>query len=176
MRTAVLHYFHTFHPEAEAEIARLSKVEAEVVLEQARRGEPDAEGAPRKQRASAPLRDLDAELAGVRELIAAQRAIVGSGVVRLVLRGLSRGEFRRVLVEHPAREDDPYDKAVGYNVDSFGEALIAACLTRTENLAGEAVPNGWDRWADEMTNGQWDEIFTAALQLTNAGNPTLCPR
>ena len=39
MRTKVLHYFHTFHPDAQSELNRLAGEEARLTLEKARQGE-----------------------------------------------------------------------------------------------------------------------------------------
>ncbi|QNN50139.1 hypothetical protein H9L10_03525 [Phycicoccus endophyticus] len=101
----------------------------------------------------------------------AHKATIASGVVRIVIKGLTRGEFRRLLVEHPPREDDPLDVRLGYNSDTFGDALIQACILHTENLDGEPVENRWPDWADDMTNGQWEEVFRACMDLTNEGAP-----
>ena len=84
---------------------------------------------------------------------------------------LFRSEYRRLLVEHPPRKDDPLDAQLGYNSDSFGDAFVKACILRTENLDGEPVPNEWSAWADEMTNGQWEEVLRACFKLTNEGEP-----
>ena len=168
MRTRVLNHFHTFHPDAQARFNELVEQERRITLEQARSSEVDE--APR-QRMSAKARDFDAELADVRAQMDEQREVIKSGVVRIHIKGLTRGEFRRLLVEHPPREDDGHDVKVGYNVDTFGEALIQACIIRTDDLDGDPVPNEWDVWADEMTNGQWEEVFRACLSLTNEGAP-----
>lgn len=172
MRTTVLNYVHTFHPEARAEIDRLAAEERRLSAEKARR----AEGGQVKRRLSEPTDDIDADLDEVAALIAEQREVVASGVVRLVVKGLTRGEFRRLLVAHPPREDDQFDMQAGYNVDTFGEELIRACIVDTlahELNGGEPVENEWDRWADEMTNGQWEEIFRACLRLTTEGSPAV---
>lgn len=172
MRTTVLNYVHTFHPEARAEIDRLAAEERRLTTILARRGE---EGAPRR-RLSEPPEDIDGDLEQVREAMDEQRKVVASGVVRLVVKGLTRGEFRRLLVAHPPREDDHFDMQAGYNVDTFGEELIRACIVDTlahELNGGGPVENEWDRWADEMTNGQWEEIFRACLRLTTDGSPSL---
>lgn len=172
MRTTVLNHFHTFHPEAQAEFNRLAAEERRLTTIIARRGE---EGAPRR-RLSEPPEDIDGALERVREAMDEQRKVIASGVVRLVIKGLTRGEFRRLLVAHPPRDDDPFDQQVGYNVDTFGDELIRACIVKTlahELHGGEPVENEWDRWADEMTQGQWDEIFRACLRLTTDGSPSL---
>ncbi len=122
---------------------------------------------------SEPPVDIDGQLADVRARMDAQRDIIKSGVVRLHLKALTRGEYRRLLSEHGPRDGDDLDKRLGYNADTFGEALIAACLIRTDDLDGEPVDNDWSTWADEMTNGQWQETLEACLRLTNAGQPDL---
>ena len=172
MRTKIINHFHTFHPEAQAEFSRLAAEERRLTTILARRGE---ESAP-PRRLSEPLEDIDGDLERVREAMDEQRKIIASGVVRLVIKGLTRGEFRRLLVAHPPREDDPFDEQAGYNVDTFGDELIRACIVKTlahELNGGEPVENEWDVWADEMTNGQWEEVFRACLRLTTDGSPSL---
>ena len=167
MRTRVLNHFHTFHPDAQAEHDRLAKEEQRLTRPSRRMGDD----AP-KRRMSEPAPDLAAELVDVRDAArGARKAQIASGVVRIVIKGLTRGEFRRLVTAHPPREGDDLDKRLGYNVDTFGDALVNACIVRTEDLDGEPVPNEWDKWADEMTNGQWDEVFTACMKLTNDGEP-----
>lgn len=171
MRTTVLNHFHAFHPEAQAEFNRLAKEEERITTMIARRGEVDLDEPPKRQRASEPPEDLEGDLEAVRAELDEQRKIIASGVVRLVIKGLTRGEFRRLMVEHPPREDDEWDQQVGYNVDTFGDALIQASILRTESLDGEPVENEWDEWADDMTEGQWEEVFRACLKITKDGNP-----
>ena len=168
MRTRVLNHFHTFHPEAQAEFDRLAAEEKRLLLVEARRDEGDKP----KRRMSEPVDDLAGQIEAVRAAMDAQRDIIASGVVRVVIKGLSRGEFRRLMVAHPPREDDALDRRLGYNADTFGDALVTACIERTESVSGEAVENRWPQWADEMTNGQWEEFFTACLKLTNEGEPS----
>ena len=169
MRTRVLNHFHTFHPEAQAEFDRLALEERR--LTKAKAAQPD-DDEPKRRRMSEPAEDVDAALAEVRAAMDEQRAIIASGVVRITVKGLTRGEFRRLLVDHPPRDGDELDERLGYNGDTFGDALIKASIVRTDNLNGEPVPNDWDVWADEMTNGQWEDVFRACLKLTNDGEPT----
>ena len=178
MRTKVLNHFHTFHPDAQEEFDRLAAEEKRLTRAMAR--EPESEDTPapvrldgRPRRLSEPARAdrIEAELDDVRAKMDEQRKIIASGVVRIVIKGLTRGEFRRLLTAHPPREGDPLDTRVGYNADTFGDALIQASILRTEDLNGNTVPNQWDQWADEMTNGQWEEVFTACLKLTNDPEP-----
>ena len=179
MRTRVLNHFRTFHPEAQAEHDRLAIEERRIQREIARRGDVDDEAPVKRRRMSEPAEDLEGQLADVRAQMETHKATIASGVVRIVIKGLTRGEFRRLLTANPPRDDEPYDQQLGYNVDTFGDALIQACIVRTdahELNGGGPVPNEWDVWADEMTNGQWQEIFKACLDLTNDGEPTTFPR
>lgn len=176
MRTKVLNHFHTFHPDAQAEFNRLAAEEKRLTRAMAREPEPADGPAPvrldgRPRRLSDPPVNLEAELADVRAKMDEQRKIISSGVVRIIIKGLTRGEFRRLLTAHPPRQGDPLDSKVGYNADTFGDALIKACILRTEDLDGNTVPNEWDKWADEMTNGQWEDVFTACMRLTNDPEP-----
>lgn len=176
MRTKVLNHFHTFHPDAQEEFNRLAAEEKRLTRAMSREPEPTDGPAPvrldgRPRRLSEPPENLDAQLADVRAKMDAQRKIISSGVVRIIIKGLTRGEFRRLLTAHPPRENDPLDARVGYNADTFGDALIQACILRTEDLDGNQVPNEWDRWADAMTNGQWEDVFTACMKLTNDPEP-----
>ena len=176
MRTKVLNHFHTFHPDAQEEFNRLAAEEKRLTLAKAREPESEDTHAPvrldgRPRRLSEPPVNLDAQLADVRAKMDEQRKIIASGVVRIIIKGLTRGEFRRLLTAHPPRQGDDLDSKVGYNADTFGDALIKACILRTEDLNGNPVPNLWDQWADEMTNGQWEDVFTACMRLTNDPEP-----
>lgn len=168
MRTKVLNHFHTFHSDSQADLDRLMLEEQKLTRLIAREGGEE----PRKVRASEKPRDLQAELETVRAHMDECREQIKSGVVRITIKGLTRGEFRRLLIDHPAREDDPLDQRLGYNCDTFGEALIQACILGTHDLDGNPVPNEWDEWADDMTAGQWQEVFEHCLKLTNEGNPS----
>ena len=179
MRTKVLNHFHTFHPEAQEELNRLAAEEKRLTRAMAREPEPTDGPAPvrldgRPRRLSQPPVNLEAELADVRAKMDEQRKIIASGVVRIIIKGLTRGEFRRLLTAHPPRSGDDLDARVGYNADTFGDALIKACIVKTlahELNGGGPVPNEWDQWADAMTNGQWEDDFTACMKLTNDPEP-----
>ena len=178
MRTKVLNHFHTCHPEAQEEFSRLAAEEKRLTLAKAREPESAADGpdmlrldGTRPRRLSEPPVNLDAQLADVRAKMDEQRKIIASGVVRIIIKGLTRGEFRRLLTAHPPRQGDDLDTRMGYNADTFGDALIRACILRTEDLNGNPVANEWDQWADDMTNGQWEDVFTACMKLTNDPEP-----
>ncbi len=169
MRTRVLNHFHTFHPDAQAEHDRLAKVERDLTRKLAAKGDEDDQ--PKRRMSEAGEVVGLAMIEEVRAQIEEQKKVIASGVVRVVIKGLTRGEFRRLLTAHSPREGEALDAQLGYNSDTFGDALISACIVSTTDLDGQPVDNDWATWADEMTNGQWEEFFTACLKLTNDGEP-----
>jgi len=76
------------------------------------------------------------------------------------LRGLPRNVYRDLLAEHPPREGNKEDEAMGANARSFPVALIAKCCVdpvMTEAQAGEL--------ADVLTDGQLLQLFGGAIGL-----------
>ena len=159
--TATVTHFHTFHPDAQAELDALATEDKQLALAEAREGDSS------KRRMSSKTGRRDEIAARLDEL----RAIIASGAVRITFTGLPRREYRILLTEHQPRDDNPIDKDLGYNADTFGDALIKATITATTDLDGNPVPNEWDTWADEMTDGQWYDAFRATLRLQTSGNP-----
>ena len=106
--------------------------------------------------------------------------VVGGGVggFAAVQALRNRGYAGRLTLVNP--EGIPYDRpplSKGYlagtqDAEAIAQdAFVKACILRTENLDGEPVPNEWSAWADEMTNGQWEEVLRACFKLTNEGEP-----
>ncbi|NCD23921.1 MAG: hypothetical protein EOL90_13440, partial [Spartobacteria bacterium] len=97
MRTKVLNHFHTFHPEAQEEFTRLAAEEKRLTRAMAR--EPEPTDGPdtlrldgtRPRRLSEPSRSdwIETELADVRAEMDEQRKIIASGVVRIIIKGLT---------------------------------------------------------------------------------------
>ncbi|NCU41027.1 hypothetical protein EOL73_04730 [Candidatus Saccharibacteria bacterium] len=175
MRTKVHTHTREFHPDAQDEFNRLALEEKRLTRAMARTPEDETPVVVRmdgqRRRLSDPPANLEQELADVRAAMDAQRAIIDSGKVRITFRGLTRGEFRRLLTAHPPREGDELDKQVGYNGDTFLDAYVESHIVKAETLSGEPVTVQWSEWADEMTNGQWEEIRRLCLGLTNDGEP-----
>lgn len=157
-------YFHTFDEAALARIEDLTAEDKTLALAEAR--EPARQRMNDKTTRPNPA----TRRAQIATELDAEREKVKAGAVRIALQGLPRGEYRRILAAHPPRDGEPLDKQVGYNIDTFGDALIQECITATTDMGGQPVPNRWDAWADQMTDGQWEEVFSAALNLNRQGN------
>jgi hypothetical protein len=103
--------------------------------------------------AMAQTRTSLADGGGVHELaeqVTALEARIAASTVTIRLRGLGRNAFRRLLAEHES-DGEPFDK------DTFPVALIAACSLDPVLTGTEAADLG-----DVLTDGQWDEVFSAA--------------
>ena len=157
--TRTITHFHTFYPDVQAEIDRL-------LAEDRRLAAAEADGQPPRR-----MSERESPRATIAARLAELRATIASGAVRITLAGIPRRQYRAILTANPPRPDVDMDQKLGYNSDTFGEHLIAASIVSVTDMAGEPVENRWDDWADQMTDGQWMEVFTAALALQRQGNP-----
>ena len=101
------------------------------------------------------------------------RKELAGNAVKLTFEAMPRRAYRDLLATHAPRPGEDLDNKVGYNVDTFGDALLQAAIIATTNLEGQPVPNEWDTWADDMSDGAWQEMFRLVLTLQRAGNPSL---
>lgn len=183
MRKQVLTYMHTIDLDLQEEFEELKQEEKRITLNLARRGDSEVseDGPPRRLRASQPLQpreDLEAALADVRERLQANAVARAGNIVEIVIQGMPRKKFRRLLTEHPPRDDVEADSAAGYNTDTFGDLFIQKCIvgTRSHKWHGrKPVPNEWDKWADEMSDVEWEDVFRACLAQTR-GDQSVFPR
>lgn len=161
--TKTILYRHTFHPEAEAELVTLTNEDARLEQAEKRPQRASVKTTPAMRRAEIAERTLELH------------ALLTSGDVLLHFTALPRGDYRTLITANMPRKGDPEDEAAGYDVDHFPEALIRACLDKVTTLDGEPVENRWDEWADQMTDGQWEEIYLTVLSLNRRGS-TAFPR
>lgn len=141
---------------AEADLARAEAAKAQPASN-ARGGGSDEED--RVVEARAHL--ADCERAWDEALDVASERATG---VRLV--ALGRKRWRSLLAEHKPRKDDKDDDAVGYNRDTFADAVVPACLAEP----AFDVPADRDEWLDSLSEGEFEKLFLAALGL-NVGAP-----
>ena len=120
-----------------------------------------AQAQPRRKTVALCLRgDLAAELeaaedtgdgARVEELTAA----VHAATVTFTVQGLTRDKYRALEAQHP----DP-DGGSGWNVDTFPEALVRACLVTPEVQASDPL-------FAVLTPAQVERLFEAAFLACN---------
>lgn len=79
------------------------------------------------------------------------------------LRSVSRSQLMNLIAEHPPREGDVADEAVGFNRDTYHEALVRASVVEPE-----LSPADWDELDGILTPGQWTRLMAAANELSMA--------
>lgn len=86
--------------------------------------------------------------------------------VTFVLTALARPAWKKLIAEHPPRQDaagdvDERDKYIGVNRDTFFEAMVRACVTEPD-LSDEL----WDLLLNEkLTDAQFEALSDAAWAL-----------
>lgn len=83
------------------------------------------------------------------------REQVDAASVTFTLKGLPRGEYRRLEKAHPSADDDG-----AWNTDTFPEALVRACLVEPGVSADEPL-------FDVLTSGEADKLFEVAFLACN---------
>lgn len=95
-------------------------------------------------------------------------ADIAAGQVLVTVSGVSRGQYRDLLKQHPPKDGDELDKRVGYNMDTFGGGLIRAATLSAVDAAGKPVPLDVDAWIDDdegVAAGDFERWFRACLEL-----------
>ena len=131
-----------------------------------------AEIAALEAQAANPGKQRMSEKPGTGRLDQLRQRLAGTAV-KLTFEAMPRRAYRDLLAAHAPRPGEDLDNKVGYNVDTFGDALLQAAITATTDIDGNPIPNEWDTWADAMNDGTWQEMFRLVLALQKAGNPSL---
>lgn len=92
---------------------------------------------------------------------AEERAVV------VLLRPLGRKKWRALVAAHPPRPGNDDDKRFGVNDETFGDALVAACLA-SPTFDSDAE---MDVFLDSLTSVQFDLLYAKAFTL-NRTPPT----
>lgn len=82
---------------------------------------------------------------------------------RVVLRPLTRSEWRPLKEKHPPRKDDEGDRLAGVNADAIEDDLVYTALVEPEFKSRSA----FDEWAEELSPGEWSAVTIKAWELTN---------
>lgn len=97
---------------------------------------------------------------GLAERIEALREEMRASTVSFVLRALPRRRWSALLAEHPPRDGDEGDKAMGINSESLFAALIGESIVSPTLSADEL-----DTLLDAISSAQYDELANAAWSL-----------
>ena len=115
-------------------------------------------------------RFVDPERKAAAERVKAVEAEAEKSILVFTLQAVGRKRYNELVAEHPAREGNDADQAVGVNQDTFFDALIGECILRVNRKHDNSVEDfdprkEWSALADEMTDGQYAEFVTAAQEL-----------
>ncbi|HKS46353.1 MAG TPA: hypothetical protein VJT49_14830 [Amycolatopsis sp.] len=112
-------------------------------------------------RPNATLADL--EQATLAQEIRAVEQQMADSTVTVLLRAVPRPDFRKLAAEHPPREEHAGDRVLGFNQETFYEALIALCLVEPA-LDRPRV----DRLLGKLNDGQYSALAEAAWNLNRS--------
>lgn len=71
----------------------------------------------------------------------------------------------RIVAEHPARPDDPYDARMGFNSDTFDRALMPHAIQTVTDGNGDPVDAWtWEELVEHMSPGQYEQIIGDTLR------------
>lgn len=145
------------HSDLVAEAAALRAEEKRLALAAARTGD-----------------DIDPRASEVQARIAELEQHIAEGQIHVRVRTLGHGQYRNLLKNHPPKSDDEIDAKVGYDVDTFGAALIRAVTVNAVDHAGELVDLDLDTLLDDdegVSPYDFEQWFRTGLALqTQGGN------
>ncbi|MGN6035527.1 hypothetical protein ACP6NG_09100 [Brevibacterium casei] len=92
------------------------------------------------------------------------------------LRALKKAKWAEVVANHPPREDNDVDAALGFNTDTIAdEAMPLSIVSAWEKDSGNKIDFTGDDWAtesEEFTDAQFAEFAQTLLNL-NRGSTTI---
>lgn len=115
----------------------------------------------REQGLVANMGDDDTPADEAREAYNVAVAEAAERAVLVRVNQVGRKIFRRLLSEHPPREDNDVDQVLGYNDDTFGEALLLACVT--EPAFGTVEDK--QTFLDSLADGDFEQLMETAVAL-----------
>lgn len=114
---------------AEAEADRLRKVAGAALTLAVARGQREEPKTPQDVEA---IIEADPDVVAAVEAANAARATMDEAMLTFTFRSLVPDAFDDLVSAHPPRDDHEDDKVLGYNLDTFRPALVAACHVHYE--------------------------------------------
>lgn len=85
------------------------------------------------------------------------------------LRGLPQQEWANLIADHPPRDKERGDQALGYNTVTFYPAVIRASVVEVRQHDGTVEPElndeEWDQLLGSLTSKQYDTLFGTGWAL-----------
>ena len=103
----------------------------------------------------------DATKAELQRAVKEAQDAVQAASLPFKVRGLTRTAYTTLLAAHPPRDDDPVDRRIGYNDETFSPALLRACL-----IDPSPTEEQWPRLEALLVFGQHDALVAAAVDAS----------
>lgn len=86
---------------------------------------------------------------------------------KVEIRAVGRKTWRDLVAKHPARPDEDDDEARGFNVDTFADDLIPACIVEGQfaSIADR------DAFLDDLPDGLWNLLYRECVDLNLSTGP-----
>lgn len=109
---------------------------------------------------------LDSGTGEIVERMEAIQAEMRENTYPVRLRAMRGPDFRALLAQHPARRNEdgeisPDERSFGFNVDTFFEPLLRACLIDPEIVSKD----DWEQFVGGITDYQFNELAITCLTL-----------
>lgn len=95
------------------------------------------------------------------------REQIRAKTIRFVLEALPKDDYRKLKKKHPPLKGDRGQEAVGYDIESFVNALLPMCL-----VSPKLSDKQWSAVQRKMSQADWDALQTAT-HLVNASKVEL---
>lgn len=102
------------------------------------------------------LREREKAAERVRDL----ESVIREHTVTFRVVGMPFADYNAVLVDHPPREGNVVDRALGYNTETFHPALIRQCL-----VDPQVSDEQWAKLVARLSDGDFDRLANAALEV-----------
>lgn len=102
----------------------------------------------------------DGEYAAAEQAYTDFHAEAKTRAVVIEMEPLDRKPYQQMVLEHPPREDNDGDRAVGVNESTFAEPLVMACIVGPEMSDAEK-----QAFLDSLTFGQFDTLYQDAFAI-----------
>jgi hypothetical protein len=121
-----------------------------------------------------PLRQGDPT--PVQEAAEAYDAVVADALPRAVMatvRALGRRAYRHLRAAHPPREGNDGDRDLGFNEDTFLDALLEYFDAGEKTIAEPDFANRESliAWLDDLNDGNFTQLAEAAVRVNEGGSP-----
>ncbi len=94
------------------------------------------------------------------KLVQALEQKMRDAAVEFEFESLSTPEYQKLILKHPAREDDQFDFMAGYNRETVNDALVRLCLVNMEFSDA-----GWERLQAKCPPGEWSHLRETVMKV-----------